>query len=172
MRVGGDAKPLKRIKGDMPMKKTTTLACAAALLAAGSLVAAPAFAQNAEGGAAGGPKKVKLLDKPLWVMFTHDLPGKRETVDPKVWAAHLASDEAQEKDGTRVMGGGVSDKDGKREFGMIVFRAKNYEEALKIANADPAVQAGERTVDVHQWQINEGRLNVTVDFSDSAAQFH
>jgi uncharacterized protein YciI len=140
----------------------------------GSALVLGAFALNAAAftaDAADSPAKKKLLSKPLWIMITHDLPGKRETVDPKVWAAHLASDEAQEKDGTRVMGGGVSDKDGKREFGLIVFRAANYEEALKIANADPAVQAGERTVDVHQWQVNEGRLNVTVNFSDSTAGF-
>ena len=147
------------------MNKPSKTAVLAAMLVATSFIA-PAFTQTA-----GEAKKPKLLDKPLWVMFTHDLPGKRETVDPKIWAAHLASDVAQEKDGTRVMGGGVSDKDDKREFGMIVYRAKNYEEALKIANADPAVVAGERTVDVHKWQITEGRLNVTVNFSDASASF-
>lgn len=153
--------------------KTSTRLVTLAAMAASLALTGTAFAQTAGAPAVAVPPHKGMVprDKPLWVMFTHDLPGKRETVSPEVWKAHLESDIAQEKDGTRVLGGGISDKDGKREFGMIIFRAKNYEDAKRIAEADPAVQAGERTVDVHQWQVNEGHMTFSVNFSDSSADF-
>lgn len=50
--------------------------------------------------------------------------------------------------------------------GLTIIRAGSYEEAKKIAAADPFVVAGQRTPVVKRWIVNEGRISVTVDISD------
>ena len=95
----------------------------------------------------------------------------REKIDPKIWQAHLDSDLNEEKNGHRIMGGAVSDPAGKREYGMFIVRAKDAAEAMAIAKSDPAVKAGERTVDVHQYEVHQGRMNFHINFSDSSVSF-
>jgi uncharacterized protein YciI len=52
------------------------------------------------------------------------------------------------------------------EAGMFVLRAGSFEEADAIAKEDPLHKAGLRTYTIQKWRLNEGRITVTVDFSD------
>ena len=52
------------------------------------------------------------------------------------------------------------------EAGMFVLRAKSFEEADAICKEDPLHKAGLRTYTIQKWRLNEGRITVTVDFSD------
>jgi uncharacterized protein YciI len=109
--------------------------------------------------------------KHLWIIYATDIPGQREKIDPKIWQAHLDSDMNEEKNGHRIMGGAVSDAQGKREYGMFIVRAKNADEAMQIAKSDPAVKAGERTVTVHQFEVHQGVMNFHIHFSDGSTTF-
>jgi hypothetical protein len=52
------------------------------------------------------------------------------------------------------------------EAGMFVLRASSFEEADAIAKEDLLHKAGLRTYTIQKWRVNEGRITVTVDFSD------
>ncbi|QBQ99060.1 MULTISPECIES: YciI family protein [Paraburkholderia] len=49
--------------------------------------------------------------------------------------------------------------------GMFVIRAASIEHAREIAATDPMHQSGARSFTVRPWLVNEGRLNVQIDFS-------
>ena len=50
--------------------------------------------------------------------------------------------------------------------GLTILRAASRAEALELAQADPFVQRGLRTIELHEWQVNEGSFSVTVRYSD------
>lgn len=157
------------------MKSISTLAIACGALVVGLSVGSttPLWrstpVQAAEAAGEDGGKK--LITKPLWVIFATDTAESRKAVSKECWDAHLAHGLKEEASGIRVIGGGLSDINGKREFGLLVIRADNAAEAQRLANLDPAVGCKERTVTVHQWQVNSGRMNYSINFSDSSVTF-
>lgn len=118
-------------------------------------------------------KELPLIPKNqhLWILQAVDIPGAREKVSDAVWKEHLAYDITREKGGGLFLGGAVSDESGKREYGMFIFRAKDAADAHRIANEDPAIKAGVRTVSIHQYEVHQGRMNFQIDFSDSSVAF-
>ena len=61
--------------------------------------------------------------------------------------------------------GPLQSEDGSRR-GLIVIRADSFDEARKIADADPMHSEGVRTYSVEQWTVNEGSYTVRVTYSD------
>jgi hypothetical protein len=53
-------------------------------------------------------------------------------------------------------------------MGLIIIRAGSAEEAKRIADSDPMHASGVRTYTLYQWSLNEGRLNISIDFSDQS----
>lgn len=51
--------------------------------------------------------------------------------------------------------------------GMIAVRAESLAEAAKLAERDPLAREGLRTYEVRGWQLNEGRLVLTVDLDSN-----
>ena len=49
--------------------------------------------------------------------------------------------------------------------GMFVIRASSIEHARELAGRDPMHQCGARAFTVRPWLVNEGRLNLQIDFS-------
>ena len=56
--------------------------------------------------------------------------------------------------------------------GMIIVRADSFDEAKSIADADPMHENGIRTYTIRQWSLNEGTINVRVNFSDQSVDFN
>lgn len=71
-----------------------------------------------------------------------------------------------EKRGLVMLSGPVFTKNDVQGAGMTVFRTDSWEEAEKLAMADPFFTAGGVEFEMVRWQINEGRVSVSVDFSD------
>ena len=49
--------------------------------------------------------------------------------------------------------------------GMVIIRANSLAHAREIAETDPMHSSGARSFTVRPWLLNEGRLNIQVDFS-------
>jgi len=52
--------------------------------------------------------------------------------------------------------------------GLTILRAASRDQALALAQADPFVQRGLRTLELYEWQVNEGSFSVTVRYSDQS----
>lgn len=70
-------------------------------------------------------------------------PEKNQQIRP----AHLEYINDLFKQGKVVMAGPFTDQKG----GMIIYKADSYEEALKLAQADPVVAEGARTLELREW---------------------
>jgi len=105
------------------------------------------------------------MGKKLWVILVTDVPGGRAS-EPDAIRRHLAHQVDLEKRGIMFGAGPVSDVQGKHEYGRIFVRADSADEAKRIAESDPMQNEGRRTYTLHEWTLNEGRLGLTLNFSD------
>jgi len=107
----------------------------------------------------------RMLRKQLWVIITKRVASPEEV--RKHLKAHLEHQISLEKQGI-MYGAGPATVPGGSEpaFGLIIIRASSSEEARQIADRDPMHSAGVRTYTLYQWSMNEGRLTITLDFSD------
>jgi uncharacterized protein YciI len=87
--------------------------------------------------------------------------------------AHLEYQISLEKQGI-MYGAGPAALPGESApaFGLIIIRAKTLQEAQRIADNDPLTIAGVRTYKLYQWSMNEGRISITLDFSDRTYQLN
>jgi len=111
----------------------------------------------------------QMLNKPLFVLYRRFT--SREGMAEKL-ADHLRWMVELEKDGRLFAAGPFVDDQGKvAEGSLIILRAGSIEEAEKVACQDPLV-LGEFVVNtLHEWRLMEGRMSVTVDFSDQSYRF-
>lgn len=111
-----------------------------------------------------------MLRKQLWVVVTKAIKPPEEV--RKHFKAHLDYQIGIEKQGI-MYGAGPCNPAGedKAAFGLIIIRAKDEAEARRIADADPMHSSGVRTYELYSWSLNEGRISVTLDFSDQTFQF-
>ena len=49
--------------------------------------------------------------------------------------------------------------------GMVIIRANSIDHAKEIANSDPMHKSGARSFTVRPWLLNEGNIQVTLDYS-------
>ena len=112
----------------------------------------------------------RMLKKQLWVVITRPVKPLEEV--RKHLKAHLDHQIKLEKSGI-MYGAGPATKPGetKASFGLIVIRAKDEAEARSIADSDPMHSSGVREYELYSWSLNEGRINVTLDFSDQTFRF-
>lgn len=112
----------------------------------------------------------RMLRKQLWVVITKAVKPPEEV--RKHLKAHLDYQIRIEKDGI-MYGAGPANLpgNGKPAFGLIIIRAKDEAEARRIADADPMHSSGVRSYELYSWSLNEGRINVTLDFSDQTFRF-
>jgi uncharacterized protein len=112
----------------------------------------------------------RMLRKQLWVVITRPVKPPEEV--RKHLKAHLEHQIRLERDGI-MYGAGPATAPGDKQasFGLIIIRATDETEARRIADADPMHAAGVRTYELYSWSLNEGRINVCLNFSDQTFRF-
>jgi len=105
-----------------------------------------------------------FLGRQLYVI--HTTPNApREEID-RVLPDHLEHQVRLEKSGIMFAAGPLMNSDGSLAGGLIVIRAKDFEEAKAIADTDPFHKAGLRSYTLRRWTVNEGSYGVRVNYSD------
>lgn len=109
-----------------------------------------------------------LLHEELYVVVTEPLRGP--DIGLRLYD-HLQSQIAMEKDGT-LSGAGPLQEMGENEpgRGMWIIRAKSFEAAKAIADADMFHKDGTRTYRLFRWTLNEGTFTFTGTLSDQSAR--
>jgi uncharacterized protein len=87
---------------------------------------------------------------------------------PAQQLAHYQWIIAQEKAGKVFLSGPVFDADGKPLGGMTVLATEDMAAAAVLAATDPFISSGAMGFELRIWQINEGRISLSVDLSDMA----
>ena len=114
--------------------------------------------------------RARMLKKKLWVVISKAVKPPEELA--KQVRAHLEYQIKLEKSGV-MYGAGPATPLGAAQaaFGLIIIRAKDEADARRIADADPMHSSGARAYELYSWSLNEGRVNVTLDFSDQTFRF-
>jgi uncharacterized protein YciI len=114
--------------------------------------------------------RARMLRKQLWVVMSRAVAPPDELA--KHTRAHLEYQIKLERDGI-MYGAGPATRPGEERpaFGLIVIRAKDEAAARAIADADPMHSSGARRYELFSWSLNEGRINVTLNFSDQTFRF-
>lgn len=81
------------------------------------------------------------------MLYVALLPITDADLNAKVRPAHLDYLNKLYKEDKVVMAGPFTDKKG----GMVIYRADSFEEAKHLAEADPAVAEGARTLELREW---------------------
>jgi uncharacterized protein len=110
----------------------------------------------------------KLLHKELYVLITEPLHT------PEIAAKlheHIQGQIELERDGI-MFGAGPLQDEGKDKptRGMWIIRAKSFEDAHAIVDRDIFHKSGLRTYKLYKWQMNEGSMTFTVNYSDQTAK--
>ena len=109
--------------------------------------------------------KDKMLRKSYFLMF-------REIVDdsrvPELMLEHYRWLIGLEKEGKVFASGPIFEKGGQQGVGMTVFSVASWDEAEGLAAEDPFCLSGAMSFVIKRWQVNEGRINIAIDFSDGS----
>ena len=76
--------------------------------------------------------------------------------------AHLEWLRRIEADGTMFASGVLKDETGWDGSGMAIIRAESYEDAVRIAEAEPFHQAGVRKNEIQGWVMNEANFKFSL----------
>ncbi|MGH3259432.1 MAG: YciI family protein [Streptosporangiaceae bacterium] len=76
----------------------------------------------------------------------------------RIQQEHLAHHQRLRESGHVVTNGPVSDQADPGLRGLTFYRTGSLEEARKLAEADPAVQAGRLTIDIMTWYCRPGGM--------------
>jgi uncharacterized protein len=109
-----------------------------------------------------------LLHKELYIAVTEPLggPGLSEHLE-----AHIHGQIEMERKHI-LFGAGPLQDEGKDKptRGMFIIRAKSFEDARKILDGDVFHNKGLRKYKLYRWSLNEGSINVTINYSDQTAK--
>lgn len=102
----------------------------------------------------------------LYLVFMEPVEGAGDRTAAR--GAHFDFVANLEKSGALVMGGPFVDEEtGKPQGkGMFVLKATSAAEAEAMVKDDPFVTGGFRTFRIQPWRVAEGRIGLTVSFSD------
>ena len=115
------------------------------------------------------PNTSDMLQKDLYVIFTKAVAPREKIMEllPK----HLERQVELEKQGILFAAGPMEPEDEtKPRTGMIIVRADSFKHANEIAMGDPFHAQGLREFEIWNWAMNEGSINVTINYSDQTAQ--
>ena len=115
------------------------------------------------------PNTADMLQKDLYVIFTKAVAPREKIMEllPK----HLERQVELEKQGILFAAGPMEPEDEtKPRTGMIIVRPDSFKHANEIAMGDPFHAQGLREFEIWNWSMNEGSINVTINYSDQTAQ--
>ena len=107
----------------------------------------------------------KMLNKDLYVIFTKPANGMKAVMENL--EEHLKFQVSIEKNGV-MFGAGPFWEDNEIDWngeGMVIIRANSLDHAKEIASTDPMHQSGARNFTVRPWLLNEGNIQVLLDYS-------
>ena len=107
----------------------------------------------------------EMLNKDLYVVFTKPENGMKEVMENL--EEHLKFQVSLEKNGV-MFGAGPFWEDNEIDWngeGMVIIRANSLDHAKQIAASDPMHQSGARNFTVRPWLLNEGNIEVSLDYS-------
>lgn len=107
----------------------------------------------------------QMLNKDLYVVFTIPTNGMGPVMENI--EAHLKFQVSLEEKGI-MFGAGPFWEDNETDWkgeGMVIIRANSLAEAREIAASDPMHSSGARSFTVRPWLLNEGTLNIKLDYS-------
>ena len=107
----------------------------------------------------------QMLNKDLYVVFTTPTNGMGPIMENI--EAHLKFQVSLEEKGI-MFGAGPFWEDNESDWkgeGMVIIRANSLAEAREIAASDPMHSSGARSFTVRPWLLNEGTLNIKLDYS-------
>ncbi|WP_323039949.1 YciI family protein [Gemmobacter sp.] len=105
--------------------------------------------------------------KTLWAIESSPV-WERERITPLI-AEHLRYQVALEQSGALFAAGPLFEGDGPPVCGLIILRGESEDEVRRLADADPMHSSGARRYKLRRWQVNEGRITLTLDLSRSRA---
>lgn len=89
------------------------------------------------------------------MLYAAFLPIVNQELNAQVRPAHLSYINDLYKQGKVFMAGPFTDKLG----GLVIYKADSLEEARKLAEADPVVVEGARTLELREWSPLEFPLS-------------
>ena len=107
----------------------------------------------------------EMLNKDLYVVFTKPTNGMIPVMENL--EDHLKFQVSLEKQGI-MFGAGPFWEDNEIDWngeGMVIIRANSIDHAKEIASTDPMHRSGARNYTVRPWLLNEGNIQVTLDYS-------
>ena len=113
----------------------------------------------------------EMLNKDLYVVFTKPENGMKAVM--KNLEEHLKFQVSLEKNGV-MFGAGPFWEDNEIDWngeGMVIIRANSLDHAKQIAASDPMHQSGARNFTVRPWLLNEGNIQVSLDYSTGKFKF-
>ncbi len=112
--------------------------------------------------------RARMLNRRYYVMMRDPVAGR--AIEP-LMLDHYAWLIGLERRGLVFGSGPLADCDGRPLGGMTIFRTDTAEEADRLAAGDPFVRAGAMGYRLVSWTLAEGRVTVSVSFSDQSVQF-
>lgn len=109
-----------------------------------------------------------LLHKELYIAITEPLsgPGLADKLHE-----HILGQIDLERRNVLFGAGPIQDEDKDRPTrGMFIIRAKSFAEARAILDQDVFHKSGLRTYKLMRWSLNEGSVNLTVNYSDQSVK--
>ena len=113
----------------------------------------------------------EMLNKDLYVVFTKLENGMKAVMENL--EEHLKFQVSLEKNGV-MFGAGPFWEDNEIDWngeGMVIIRANSLDHAKQIAACDPMHQSGARNFTVRPWLLNEGNIQVSLDYSTGKFKF-
>ena len=107
----------------------------------------------------------EMLNKDLYVVFTKPTNGMITVMENL--EDHLKFQVSLEKQGI-MFGAGPFWEDNEIDWkgeGMVIIRANSINHAIEIASTDPMHKSGARSFTVRPWLLNEGNIEISLDYS-------
>ena len=107
----------------------------------------------------------EMLNKDLYVIITKPTNGMEPVMENL--DEHLKFQVSLEKKGI-MFGAGPFWEENEIDWngeGMVIIRANSINHAKEIANSDPMHSSGARSFEVRPWLLNEGNIEVSLDYS-------